>query len=99
MRQIDVALTLNNGHASCNPPRVEVDAGDSVRWTCRDGELAIDFQASTPFTSTQVWKAHRGESTPVAVVKADSQTGRVFRPTISIDGMVIAESLGDIIIK
>jgi hypothetical protein len=99
VKHIDVALTLENGHASCKPARVEVDAGDTVRWTCQDGELAIDFKPNTPFTSTQVWKAHRGEPTPTAVVNADSPAGRVFQPVISINGTVIAESLGDIIIK
>jgi hypothetical protein len=94
-----VTVTFDGRETKCEPPRIELDPGDTVQWTSPQGELALDFAPETPFTSTQVWKAHRGESTPLAIVRPDTERGRVFRPAISIDSKVVAKSLGDVIIR
>ena len=97
MKRFVVAVTLEQGRTICNLRRVEISAGDTVRWTCEDSALAVDFQSDTPFTSTQVWKAGRDQMTPVATVKPGLRSGTIFRPAISIDGKVI-ESAGDFIV-
>jgi|SRR5215471_8691482 len=99
MKKHNVTVTFDGRKTKCKPGRLEVDPGDTVQWTSAEGELALDFPAETPFTSTQVWKARRGELTPIAIVKPDAPKGRVFRPTISIDAKLVAKSLGDVIIR
>jgi len=99
MRQVVVTVTAEKGRTICDPARVDVGSGDTVQWTCAEGELAVDFGEQTPFTSTQVWRADRGQMTPVAVVNPGAPTGTVFRPAISIDGAVVAKSLGDLIVR
>ena len=98
MRQIVVTVTSENGQTTCDPVRVDVAPGDIVRWTCPDGELAIDFK-DTPFTSTQVWRASSDQMTPAAIVKPMPSSGTIFRPTVSINGTVVAKSLGDLIVR
>ena len=99
MKQFVVTITSDRGRTVCDPIKVEIGPGDIVRWTCKDGDLAVDFENDTPFTSTQVWKAIRGQLTPAAVVKPRQVSGTVFRPTISINGTMVAESLGDLIVR
>ena len=66
MRRFVVTVTSENGQTTCDPVRVDVGPGDTVRWTCREGDLAIDFEKDTPFTSTQVWRASSDQMTPPA---------------------------------
>ncbi|MEO8256076.1 MAG: hypothetical protein ABI868_01895 [Acidobacteriota bacterium] len=90
-------MTFAAGQTTCDPASVDIGAGDTVQWTCPDGDLALDFDDDTPFTSTRVWQAVRGQLTPVAVVKPDTRSGAIFRPKISVGNKVAAESLGDLI--
>ena len=99
MKPFVVTVMLDKGQTICNPVRVEVGPGDTVRWTCEKGDLAVDFGNHTPFTSTQVWAAAHHQMTPAAIVKSGIRSGTVFQPTISIDRTVVAKSLGDIIFK
>jgi plastocyanin len=97
MKRVVITVTVDKGQATCQPVRVNVEPGDTVRWTSEDGHLAVDFGTDTPFTTNQIWAASRDQMTPVAVVKSDVESGTVFRPTMSINGSVVAESLGDIV--
>ena len=98
MRHV-VTVTFDGRETKCDPARLELAPGDTVHWTSPDGKLAMSFEPDTPFTSSQVWKAHRGELTPAAVVKPELSKGSVFRPAVSIDDKVVAKSLGDVIIR
>jgi hypothetical protein len=99
MKRFVVTVTFDKGQTSCVPARVEISAGDTIRWTAEDGELAVDFGNNNPFTKTQVWTAARDQMTPVATVKSDLVGGAVFQPTISINKAVVAVSLGDLIFR
>jgi plastocyanin len=96
MKRFVITISVDRGQTICEPVSVEVEPGDTVRWTSEDGAVAVDFRSNTPFTSTQIWAAGRDQLTAAAVVKTDVQPG-TFRPTISIDGSVVAESLGDVV--
>lgn len=98
MTKFVVTVTVDKGKTTCNPVSVIVDPGDSVRWTCEDGDLAVEFKNS-PFTSTQIWTAARDQLTPVAIVKPNLPHGTRFQPTISILEKEVAESLGDLIVR
>ena len=95
-----VTVIFECGRTVCDPVSLSVTSGDTVQWTCRKGDLALDFKHQTPFTSSQVWRAPFGQVTPMAIVQPGLPGGTVYRPvTISIDGTVVAESLGDIIVR
>ena len=96
-----VVTVISDGYQTvCDPVSLYVAPGDTVQWTCRGGDLALDFKSETPFTSAQVWRAPRDQKTAIAIVKWGLPAGAVYRPaTISIDGTVVAESLGDIIVR
>ena len=95
-----VSVIFDGGRTVCDPVSLYVGPGDTVQWTCREGDLALDFKHQTPFTSSQVWRAPLGQITPMAIAQPGLPGGTVYRPvTISIDGTVVAESLGDIIVR
>jgi hypothetical protein len=99
MKRTVVTVVFEDGQTICNPARVAVAPGDTVRWTCEEGALAVDFGANTPFKGIQVWAAPRDQMTPLAIVKNDVMSGTVFRPDVSIDGIVVARALGDLIVQ
>jgi len=94
-----VTVTFDGSETKCDPARLQLDEGDTVQWVCPQGDLRLDFARETPFTSTQVWKANRGDLTAEAIVTPQLPKGAVYRPTISVNGTVVARSLGDVIIR
>lgn len=99
MKRFVVAIAVVNGKTICNPPRVDVGPGDTIRWTCEDGDLVVDFQHETAFTSTQTWNAGRDQMTPAAVVKTGLRSGTIFRPKVSINGAEAPGPPGDVIVR
>ena len=99
MNRFVVTITFDKGKTICNPASVDVGPGDTVRWTCEEGALGVDFENRTPFTGTQVWAAAQDQLTPLATVKSDLVDKSVFQPRISINGTVVAQSQGDIIFR
>jgi plastocyanin len=96
MNRFIVTVKHEGNQTTCDPAEVIAGAGDSVQWICKDGDLAMDFGDRDPFTSKQVWRALRGELTPVAIVRPGPHGGIVVEPTVSINGKVVAESLGEL---
>ena len=99
MNRFLITVASQKGQTICNPPRVEIGPGDIVQWICQDADLALDFGNDTPFTSTEVWRAPRGQKTREAIVKPGQASGTIFQPTISLDGTMVAKSLGDFIVR
>ena len=99
MSEFIVTIKRDGETTTCDPVEVKAAPGDSVQWVCHDGDVALDFGSTDPFTSKQVWRARRGDLTPVAIIASEPQGGKVFTPSISIDGTVVAESLGGLIIQ
>ena len=99
MKRVVVTITFDKGQTICEPSQVVVGPGDTVRWTCEEGTLEVVFEHENPFSKMQVWTASRDQLTPVAVVNSGLVSKTIFRPKISINGTVVATSLGDIIIQ
>ncbi len=97
MKNHVITVTFQNGESKCNPSNEFVQANDSVQWKCDDGDLEIDFEGETPFTSTQVWRALRGQLTPPAVVKSAVPANATLpRPTFRVNGVAAVRSFGDL---
>ena len=99
MKRFVVTISVDKGQTTCEPSTLHVGPGDTVRWTCEEGDLALDFKNDNPFTVSHVWKAVRDQMTPVAEVKSGFLSGRKFQPTISTNGTIVAKSLGDLVVS
>ena len=82
MNRFIVTVKHEGDKTTCDPAEVTAGPGDTVQWICKDGDIALDFGARDPFTSPQVWKALRGEMTPVGVIKPGPHGGIVVEPSI-----------------
>jgi hypothetical protein len=98
MKNHVITVTFKNDESKCDPPNVHVQTNDIVQWKCDDGDLEIEFQGETPFTSTQVWRALRGHLTPAAVVKPGVPANTTLpRPTFRVNGTAAVRSFGDLL--
>jgi hypothetical protein len=91
-----ITVTFKNGESRCDPLNELVTAGDTVQWKCNDGDLEIEFPGETPFTSTQVWSAPRGQLTAQAKLKPNIPAGKLPRPTFRVNGQLAVRSFGDV---